>query len=138
MASTVASMDLWIIRSNASGLQMDRGRDKTRLVRHNTKIRHSNPKLEICDMAFKKIGRFALRRTRWAFLAATFLCVAAPLKAQENEKTIRIDLLNGPLEITARNQNENIRLISVRFNQKVLMEIKTGFGDWLDFLATYS
>jgi hypothetical protein len=80
----------------------------------------------------------AIRHSRLACFAMAFLCAIVSLKAQEGEKKIRIDLLTGPLEISSKNQNENTRIISVRFNQQLLKEIKTGFGDWLDFLAMYS
>jgi hypothetical protein len=55
----------------------------------------------------------------------------------EPEKTLRIDLLSGRLEITAKNQKDE-RVISVRLGQRSLKEFKTYAGPWLDFLGTYS
>jgi len=89
-------------------------------------------------MALKNKEAITIRHCRTAFFAMAFLCAIVSLKAQEGEKKARIDLLTGPFEISSRNQNEKTRLISVRFNQKLLKEFKAGFGDWLDFLAMYS
>jgi len=68
---------------------------------------------------------------------AACLCAVPSLQGQEEIKNVRIDLLTGPLEITAKNQGNIDRLISVRFNKKLLKEFKTDIGSWLDLLATY-
>ena len=66
------------------------------------------------------------------------LCAAIPTKAQQEEQAVRISTWTGVLEITARNQMGDVRLISVKLNNQLLKEFKTHSGGHLDFLATYT
>ena len=42
------------------------------------------------------------------------------------------------MEISASNQSEQERLITVKLDGHVLKQFKTRFGDWLDILASYT
>lgn len=73
-----------------------------------------------------------------AVFALFCLCIVTSVKAQQEEQAVRISARTGLLEITARNQTDENRLISVKLNNQLLREFKTDFGVTLDFLATYT
>ena len=52
-------------------------------------------------------------------------------------QTVQISIRAGLLEVSARNQAD-IRLISVRLQNRLLAEFKAHIGEALDFLATYA
>jgi hypothetical protein len=74
---------------------------------------------------------------RWILFLVFILSAPISAKAQQNEKTIRMDMREGILEIQ-RNQDDNGKLISVVLNKKLLKKFETDSGDWLDFLAMYN
>jgi hypothetical protein len=74
----------------------------------------------------------------FVILAGMHLFGAASPIVQQTAKTVRTDTLSGPLEITARNQSDKVRLISVQLNKRPLTEFRTEAGDRLDLLATYA
>lgn len=83
----------------------------------------------------------------WAGMvsAACWTCATFPARAQgeaqaepQEEQTARISIGPGLLEITARNETDTARAISVGLDDKSLAEFKTDPGMALDLLATYT
>src|SRR5688572_31594448 len=80
------------------------------------------------------------RRTQFTFFILVILCtcLANPLLALQLVRSVLVDILGGRLEISARNASTQVRLISVRLNDRNLKEFETDYGDILELLATHT
>src|SRR5947209_221620 len=65
-------------------------------------------------------------------------CAVSTVKAQQEEQVVKLTIQEGVLEISATNQSEQERLITVKLGNRILKQFKTRFGDWLDILASYT
>ena len=93
----------------------------------------------------KLTGEFTrrFRSASWTGLvfAAFWLWAVAPAGAEEQaqeEQAVRLSIGTSLLEVGAVNQSDEVRLISVRLDDKSLAEFKTDPGMTLDLMATYS
>lgn len=83
-------------------------------------------------------NRFASLLRAGTVFALFCLCAITTVKAQQEEQVVKFSTREGLLEISARNQSEQDRLITVKLDGQILKRFKTHFGDWLDILASYT
>lgn len=75
-------------------------------------------------------------------LALFCLCAAPVVKAQQDEQVVAISIFWGDVEISAKRQSDDSRLITVTLDdgnaERILKQFKTGSGSSIDILASYA
>lgn len=77
-----------------------------------------------------------------SILALFCLCATPTVKAQQDEQVVTISIMDGDVEISAKYQSDESRLITVTLDDEtdeyVLKQFKTGSGSSIDILASYA